>query len=482
MRIFLTVCLLLYCVFAKAQADTAPIQLAAGSAPDLTRLENEYDRLSGFIQKNSLHLLTSLQQKEEKIRCQLLSKDKAAATSLFSGYHAAYQQLEAQVNKPLSALPLHPLKDYLPGVDSMKTALRFLQEAQFPILAPASLQNTQDKLLQLQNQLQQANNISAFIQQRQQQLQQSLQVFQLEGKLMAYKKEGYYYRTQLEQYKDLLHNPDRLTTKVLSLVRDLPAFQTFFQRHSYLSTLFRMPGSSDEKTGQPIPGLQTRGEVDAAIAERLGPGASITTALTNNDVHSNPVAGGMQDAQGQLGKWKNKLSGSVGNSNAAQADFRPNPYHNKAFFQRILLGFDLQTQSSTAFVPALSTVGFSAGYLLNARSIVGVGAAYKLGWGQPFEHIAFSSQGMALRSFVDWRLKDSWWIAGGYEANYYNSFNRLSQLQSISAWQSSALVGLMKTYKAGKRSGNVQFLFDALYKQHIPQSQPVIFRMGYSFY
>jgi len=148
--------------------------------------------------------------------------------------------------------------------------------------------------------------------------------------------------------------------------------------------------------------------------------------------------------------------------------------------QRIQLGFDMQTQNSSYYVPALSTVALSAGYKLNSRSTVGIGVGYILGWGQPFEHIALSSQGASLRSFLDWKIKGSLWLSGGMEMNYLNAFTALSQLRSVSAWQSSALIGLMKQYKAGSRNGNIQLLFDALYRQHIPQTQPLIFRVGYT--
>lgn len=482
MRMPLTLCLLAYSASIMAQPDAGHIQNVTINTRDFERLSNEYNNLSSSAQKSSIHLLTTLQVKDKWISGLLIAKGDTTAGNLFSRSQAVYQQLQAQLNTAAISLSPFPLKDYLPGVDSVQTALRFLQSQRLSIQMPVSLQNTQDKLLLLQNQLQRANNITAFIQQREQQLQQQLQVYHLEGKLMAYKKEAYYYKAQLEQYKALLHEPDRLATSILNVVRPLPAFQTFFQHHSYLSSLFLLPGTDVEATGKPIPGLQTRGEVDAAIAERLGPKASLTRALTNNEASSNRAAGGMQDAHDQLDKWKDKLGGSSGNSNAAMPDFSPNPQHNKTFFQRIQLGFDMQTQSSTNLVPALSTVGLSAGYLLNARSIVGIGAAYHIGFGHPFDHIAFSSQGAVIRSFIDWRLKARLWLAGGYEANYLNAFTRLSQLSHVSAWQQSALIGLMKQYKSGKHTGNVQLLFDALYQQHIPQSQPILFRMGYSLH
>lgn len=480
MRIPSIMCLLLYCGIAIAQVDTTAMQTTSIHLQDLNRLGKKYDHLSATIQRSSHHLLTTLQSKEQRLCHELSVKDSTAAHTLFAGSREMYEQLQAKLKGEPIDLPLHPLKDYLPGIDSLQTALFFLQAHTFSKGIPGVIQRTQNKLMLLQNQLQRANDVAAFIQQRQQQLQTQLQVYHLGDKLLGIKKQAYYYKEQVEQYKGLLHDPDPLTTRVLGYVRDLPAFQDFFLHHSYLSALFRLPGSGPETTGQPIPGLQTRDQVNAAVAERLGPGADLSKAITAGDANTNPSLGGVQDATGQMNKWKDKLTG--GNSNTATADFRPNPHHNKTFFQRIQLGFDLQSQSGNRFIPALSTIGLTAGYLLNTRSIIGIGTAYKLGWGQPFNHISFSSQGVAFRSFLDWRLKGNLWIAGGYEANYLNSLEHLTQIPAISAWQHSALAGLMKTYKAGRQKGNMQLLFDALYRQHVPQSQPVVFRMGYFFH
>ena len=482
MRMPLTVCLLVYCATTAAQTDSMPIQQAVISIHDLNHLGNEYDHLSTSVQKSSLHLLASLQGSEAKLRRQLAAKDSVAAAGLFSGSTAAYRQLEAQVNRIPSALPLHPLKDYLPGVDSVQTALRFLQGHPLPAGLANSVQVTQDKLLQLQNQLQQANNITAFVQQRQQQLQSQLQAYGMSSKVVGFEQKAWYYKDQAQQYKALLHDPDRLASRLMNIVRGLPAFQLFWLKNSYLATLFRLPGSGGEAAGAPLPGLQTRDQVNAAITARLGPGTNLATMATSGDNNnSNPAGGSMIDAQSQFNVLKDKAGqyGS-GSSDADMPSFRPNLQHNKTFLQRIQLGFDMQTQSSTNLVPALSTWGLSAGYLLNPRSIIGIGAAYKLGWGQPFSHIAFSGQGASLRSFVDWRLKGSLWLAGGFEANYLNAFTQISQLRSLSAWQQSGLIGLMKTYKAGKRSGNMQLLYDFLHATHLPPSQPVIFRVGYS--
>jgi len=441
--------LLSVCVYAQSDATTELLLPSISiSDRELVRLEKQYQRISTDLQRRSLHLLDRLQTNDSAV---VLLRNKLLT--------------------PIDPSAIHPLSTYLPGLDSVQTTLRFLAGCRLSTSNFQSLQQFSSRVSSLQHQLQQASDIQSFVQSKLQQGQAISKSFQ---------KQLYYYKVQVQQYKDLLHDPDKLTSKFLSVVRDQPVFQSFFLKNCYLATLFRLPGNSMEVSGQPLPGLQTREQVAALVEERLGTGASFTSVVSGQvDQGSNPLSGSMQQAQEQLGALKEKVAGWGGSSDANMPDFKPNPYHNKHFFQRIQLGFDLQTQSSSAYVPALSTIGLSAGYLLNARSIIGIGAAYKLGWGQPFEHIAFSSQGMALRSFVNWRLKGSWWVAGGYEVNYLNAFERLSQLPSVSTWQSSALLGLMRTYKAGRRAGSLQLLFDALYQQHIPRSQPVIFRVGY---
>jgi len=61
-------------------------------------------------------------------------------------------------------------------------------------------------------------------------------------------------------------------------------------------------------------------------------------------------------------------------------------------------------------------------------------------------------------------------------------FRNLQSIANLDIWQKSALIGLSKQLRVSKnKKSNIQLLFDALYKQHIPPSSPVIFRMGYKF-
>jgi len=49
----------------------------------------------------------------------------------------------------------------------------------------------------------------------------------------------------------------------------------------------------------------------------------------------------------------------------------------------------------------------------------------------------------------------------------------------VNLWQKSALAGITKKYKMGKKEGNMQLLYDFLAGQQRPVAQPLKFRIGY---
>jgi hypothetical protein len=483
-------CIALLCVcwttsYAQTATDTVMNRITI-PVHDFNRLDKEYAGLSRAIQHQSDKVLQRMQRQEDRLQRKLAAKDSLSAQALFTKASMSNQYLESKLQAVSGSVNGNRLKEYLPGVDSVQTALRFLskcEEATFSTSQLQSLQSLSAQLNNLQNQLQQANTIQAFVQQRQQQLLSALQSSGLAKSLTGIRKTAYYYQAQIQEYKNMVKNPDKLASKILTTVRDLPSFQHYMQNNSYLSTLFRVPGSDAAGKGVATRGLQTRDQVAARIAERLGPGASFPTAVVDggNNNSGNPLDGSMQQAQDQLNNWKTRISqyGS-GNSSAAMPDFQPNPNHTKTFLKRIQLSFDMTSQQSAYFLPALSILGLNIGYKLNAKSIFGCGITYSLGWGQPFNHIALSSQGAGLRSFINWKIRGSTWISGGYEANYLNALTQIAQLKNLSAWQQMGLVGLMKTYMAGRKQGSIQLLYDILHNQHIPPTQPFVFRVGYA--
>lgn len=454
------------------------------SSHDLQKLSAEYDHLSDVVTRQSAQLLRNLQVKETKLSQQLARKDSSAAAVVSSGGTAFYQKLAAGLPADPSALAPHPLKEYLPKIDSLQTTLQFLNGQQLSGTKSAAVTNLLEKINLLQGQLQKAGGIAAQVTQRQQQLQAVLAKYNLSSYLSSYSQKAYYYKAQLQQYKDVLNHPDQVTGRILAIVKNSGAFQRYFRNNSYLSSLFRVPGSTAPIATPSNTTLQTRGQVNALVAARLGKGANFATAVNGQSTGSNsgnPLAGSMGQAQSALNGLKTKIAQYGGGSSSTPVpDFQPNTQHTKSLWKRLEYGINLQSTHTTPLLPATTDLALTIGYKASDRLVFGVGGGLKFGWGEPFEHISLSGQGASVRSFLNWKIKGSWWLAGGYEANYFNAFSRPDQLLPLQSWQRSALIGLQKTYKAGKRTGSIQLLYDLLYQQQIPQPQPLVFRVGYT--
>jgi hypothetical protein len=254
-------------------------------------------------------------------------------------------------------------------------------------------------------------------------------------------------------------------------------FQEFMRKNSQLASMFRLPGGDDPLNVASLAGLQTRASVNALIQDRIGSGADAQALFRQN----------VQGAQSQLSQLKDQVSkyanGSAGNSSSdmEMPDFKPNEQKTKSFLKRLEYGGNVQSQKARMMFPVTSDIGLSLGYKLNDKSVIGVGASYKLGLGRGWNDIKLSNEGVGIRSFIDYKIKGSLFISGGYEQNYRTAFYSLEQLRNYSSWQSSGLIGLSKKYSINKKlKGNVQLLWDFLSYQQRPQTQAVLFRIGYS--
>ena len=172
-----------------------------------------------------------------------------------------------------------------------------------------------------------------------------------------------------------------------------------------------------------------------------------------------------------------------GSSDDELPDFKPNNQKTKNFWQRLEYGTNIQSQRPNNIFPVTSDIGLSLGYKLNDKSVIGLGASYKMGWGQSFRNINITHQGAGLRSFADVKLKGSFWISGGYEMNYRNEFNRIDALKDLNAWQQSGLIGMSKVVSMNSKffkKTKLQLLWDFLSYQQTPRTQAIVFRVGYN--
>ncbi len=451
------------------------------SSKSFASINDQYTKLTTTIESQSEKLLKRIQDREAKLQKKLQGIDSNKAKELFSDTKSKYQELQTKLKLPVDETIAQPLKEYIPGIDSLQTLFKFLNQtnATIPGIPADKLQQVQavsSQLKALQTRMQQANDIQSFIREREAQLKTSLANTGLAKELTGYNKEVFYYQQRLTEYKALLHDKKKLQEKLLATVRDLPVFQKFMQQHSYLAMLFPTPDNYG--TPQALVGLQTRASIQQQLQQRLGT-INNSGGGVNPEQYIQQQLGAAQQQMSVLKEKINKLGG--GSSDMTMPDFKPNNQHTKSFLQRLEYGFNIQSEKSRYLLPVMSDLALTAGYKLNDKSTIGIGASYKIGWGSGLNHIHFTSEGIGLRSYADIKLKGSIWITGGLEYNYLQRFNDFSYLKNIDVWQRSALMGLSKKYKAGKKQGNMQVLYDFLASKQVPAGQSLKFRIGYTF-
>lgn len=438
-------------------------------------VSRKYQAMEKKLASYSERSLKKLQRQEQKIQKKFSTQDSVAARQLSEESKSKYAHLLQEIKS--SSEKFSPsLKNYIPGLDSIQTTFMFLDKSNkgLPMTNVEKIKQIKaisDHINQLQLQLQSADVIKQFIKERRQQLRQQLDSYGLGKEIKQFNKQVYYYQEQVREYNNLLHDPEKGEQKILGMVRETTAFKDFMAKNSLFAQLFPVPAGYG--TAQALQGLQTRIAVQQQLSQCLaGAGANPQQYLQQQ----------VQQAQSALGKLKDKVNRMGGGSSDLEIpDFKPNQQKTKTFWKRLEYGLSIQSQKTNPFLPTTSDIVLTAGYRLNDKSTIGLGAGFKLGWGKNIKQINLTAQGMSLRSFLDIKLKGSIWISGGYEENYQQEFAKIDQLKNVNAWQKSGLLGLTRKYKIGKKKGNLQLLWDFLSYSQLPATQPLKFRIGYTF-
>ncbi len=464
-------------LFANGQQDSLvgpPVSLARRYVQSVNK---RTEAVQNKLDRKSRKLLRQYSRVQAKIAQRLSLVDSAMADQFTRESEERFRQLQEKL--------LHPGKfhGYLPHWDSLCGAIRFLgQDARLPGGSGTLLHNIQASAASIngmETRLQQAEDIRQFLKSQQQRWKDLLEKAGLFRQLKALNKQVYYYSQQIREYKDLLNTPDKLERRALGILSRTKAFQDFMKRNSMLASLFRLPPDNpgDPSYLQSLAGLQTRAQVSQYIQNQLGSGGPNALQTLQNNI---------AQAQSQLQSLKDKVNQFGGGSSDMEMPegFKPNNQKTKTFLQRLVIGTNFQTLRSTNLFPVTSDLGLSIGFKPDDRSILGIGASYKVGWGQNFRNIRVTNQGAGLRSFVDWKIRGNFWLSGGYELNYRTIFYTIDQLKELNAWQQSGLLGLSKKFSVRMkffRQTQLQLLWDFLSYRQVPRTQPVLFRVGYGF-
>ncbi len=461
----------------------------------LSSIDKKSKTLEGKLAGTNEKALKDLTKQEQKLRKKLARVDSGAAKQLFDKSNAQLQQLTGKLQKQAGSIDKvksfgSSYKEYIPLLDTFKTSLKFLEKANVNGLTdnlknnPLQEQTTKalGSIKGLESQLQNATDIKAYIKQRKQELKEVFEKNGLGKELQGLNKQAYYYQAQVAEYKQLLQDPKKIEEKAIAELTKLPLFKDFMKNNSQLASLFRVPDNYG--TPQALAGLQTRASVNQLLQSRLGTMTTSATGTTGGGANPQQyIQQQVQQAQGELNKLKDKINKAGGGSSDLEIpDFKPNNQKTKSLLSRLEYGMDLQTQKQNNLFPVTSDLGLTVGYKLNDKSVVGIGASYRMGWGSNFGNMKLTNEGIGLRSYVDMKLKGTLFISGGYEQNYQERFESIGELynKDISSWRQSGLLGLTKKIPiAKKKTTKIQLLYDLLHQQNGIPTQPLVFRVGW---
>lgn len=456
------------CVYASniTPTDSSIQQAVALPKNYLSLVTNKSRSIEAQVNKRADKGLERFARQEKRMQDKLWKVDSVAAKNIFTRSRDKLSSLKAGLK---DKVPGSSLLDGDANLDTLQNSLKFLDGSKDLLGASrsklsAATQSVQD----LQGKLRQAEEIKAYMRERKQQLKEQLSQYKGFTKdLQKINKEAYYYGQQIKEYKDLLKDKKKAEAKAVALLKKMPAYNEFLQKHSQLAGLFNL--SSSANTAQSLEGLQTRAQVEELIQQRIGESPAAQQAVSQQ----------MDQARSQFSELKSKFP-DLDNA-GDMPDFKPNPLKTKSFLQRLEFGGNVQFQKSSRYYPTTTDIAGQVAYKFHKNGSAGIGISYKLGMGTGWEYIAFSHQGIGLRSFTDWKLKGTFFINGGFEQNYLSAFSRVAQLKNWNGWQGSALLGISKKYKISEKlKGNIMVLYDFLAPRQLPKTSPIKLRIGYS--
>ncbi|MFT3910234.1 MAG: hypothetical protein QM737_12465 [Ferruginibacter sp.] len=457
------------------KADTTLTTLKDLPHKYLKKVDKKINKYNSQVSGKTKKTLAKLSRWENKIKQQLEKISPGATANLFAPGQPTFGSLLQKLEEG-EAIEKNFTTTYDGYRDKLSTGLKYIA-SQKSVLDSSYIKPINETIVESDKLDQSIANSEAtkkFIKERKKLLvEESLKYIGKSRYLSKISKESYYYTESLRNYKEIFSDPKKAEQTGLAILNKIPAYQKFLQENGMLASLFGKP--SLDGLAQNIDGLQTRAGTKELIEQKIaGGGAGARDMMMEN----------IGQAQTTLSQAKDRIA-KAGKSSADDEipDFKVNDQKSKTFLQRLEFGCNIQTTQKKGSIPGAANIALSAGFKLNDKSSIGIGASYKLGLGS-IDRISITHQGAGLRSYAELKLKKQFYLAGGFEMNYNAGFKNIKELEAYNAWQSSGLIGISKKIPVKTKftkGSSIQLLFDFLYRQHVPVSQPVVLRMGYNF-
>jgi hypothetical protein len=452
----------------------------------IAKANNKMDKYSSSLTSKTEKTLIKLTKWEEKIHTLLLKANPTIAEQLFGEGRETFASMLAKVKEGKS-LAENTRVRYSEYNDKLITNIKYIetQKEQLDKKFAKPLEKVAILTKRLKETEGETETAERLIKERKKQL--LTEAYKVLGKnkyINKMQQECFYYGETLKNYREIFSEPGKAEKKALELLGKIPAVKDFVQNNSMLASLFGSPSPAASGNAS-LAGLQTRASVNAIIQNRISVGGPNAAAQ---------ISANMQAAQAELTKLKDKILKAGSSSRVEGEDglpsFKKSEVKSKNFKQRIEIGSNFQFGRPNRYTGSQADVGLSVGYKLNDKSLVGIGFSYKLNYGA-IDNFYVQHGGVGVRSFVDYKIKKQFFVSGGLEMNYNNSFKNFAELRNTNGttgigntWQSSGLIGISKKINMKTKlvkGTKLQLLYDMLYNTHVVPTQPVVFRVGYNF-
>ena len=467
--VFATVLLIL--PLAASSQEFSSLEISSLQGVLKTFLDSRVRKTEEKVRKNSIDVINRLQTAEREMIASISKRDSSIRNreSEINEFYIVQEKILNQTGESLG----NSRHYYTPLLDSIQGVLRFLNtENELKTIAGPETDNLLKEFYDVQANLDRLTSFEKMLNGR------------IDGIINSYPKDlvDRYtkrlhklvneYSDKVRKIKELYESPGKKVTGVFSKFSRSEKFQAFMNKNSMLASFFRLPGNGIKLEPQEIVGLQTRKSVEQLMASQLGiPGISIDQQVNSMFQRSQSLM--PQDQMDSL-----NISGGVAEDDVKQKDRKPVVSEKQ---RKWGFGFNFQTTRYNGIFPVTIDFGGQVNYRISDKFYTGVGISYKLGLGNNFQSIKLTHEGVGLRSGMDFNIKKSFFVSGGFEVNYFQRITDFDQLKDLSQWQNSALLGAMQKVKIGRSSSTIQLMYDFLHNKHVPRTQPVLFRFGYQF-
>jgi hypothetical protein len=339
-------------IYDKPEETKVPVRF-------IKKIEHKSTRLNKRVQRAKKKYLRELNKDEKRMQNKLCKLNPVLSDYLFRYPLATNLKLREKLKGGTQNS-----SEYFAMLDSMEVAVNYIEkknaETGAKDLEVKHSEKAKQNILEAKKTLNEMSGIQQYLRTRKKQLNASLKKYpELSGDLMSYDKSTYYFREQVNEYKNIFKDPSHIEGKVFDQLRRDNSFGSYMKDNSELSKIFNptpalpkgdgaaaasgipasVPGLSSSDLSLPASGLsppssnqmqtiaQTEQMIQSSIKE-LGHGAKEIIEKNMGDMHS------------KMAKLK---YGFPNLTNPADIpNFKPNPLKTKRFIDRFEYGMDFQ--------------------------------------------------------------------------------------------------------------------------------------------